>query len=101
MQFSAKLYTLLYKGSLQATVVSGFCLILRISLAWKTNSSVMESSLMKALSFAGFKWGKNSGNRFVILHKCRCEMQAYSGGVSWARYNSGNRDSNRGFFELH
>lgn len=38
-------------------LLTSFCLILRISPVWKTNSSVMESSLMKALSFAGFRWG--------------------------------------------
>ena len=83
ISLSDKLLTLQHGGFLQATVGPCFCLILRISSAWKTNSSVMESRLMKALSFAGFRWGKgglekNSGNGFVILHNCGCGMQADS-----------------------
>lgn len=72
---------------MQASTGPCFCLILRISSDWNTNSSVMESSLMKALSFAGFRWffflggeRQDSGNRFVILHNCGCGMQADSKG---------------------
>lgn len=56
ISLSDKLLTLQRRGFLRASAGPCFCLISRISSAWKSNSSVMESSLMKALSFAGFRW---------------------------------------------
>lgn len=85
-----RLLTLQRSAFLRASSALRFCLIFRISLAPKTNSSVMESSLMKALGFAGFRHcsgsqggsGRETGRGTLTQPNCERGMQADSrGGV--------------------